>query len=137
MKKELLNRETIEVLEKFKSNEFIMENNLSIVDYDGDNLVLKLEPKKSHFNILGMLHGATIYAIADTAAGFLCILNGKKSVTLSSSFDFISNIGINEGAIFSKTKFIKFSGRISIVDVEIYSEREKLLAKGVFRFYKV
>ncbi len=137
IEKELLNEKTKEAIKKFRNNEFIRENNLSIVDFNGETLTLKLEPKKSHFNILGKLHGASLYAIADTASGFLCILNSKTSVTLSSSFDFFTNIGIGEGSIFAKAKFIKFGGRISVVDAQIYSEEEKLLAKGIFRFYAV
>lgn len=127
----------MEIEKVFAENEFVKENKLSIVSFDEDNLVLKLEPMDYHFNILGNLHGATLYAIADTAAGFVLVLKGRTSVTTSSSFDFISNIKMGEGNIYSKTKLIKFGGRTSIVDVEIYSEKEKLLAKGTFRFFAV
>ncbi|OLR64836.1 PaaI family thioesterase [Peptoniphilus porci] len=117
----------------FKDDEYVKKSNIKFFELDGDNLVLKMKPEKNQFNAYNILHGAEIFALMDTAAGCLSIINGKKAVTLDSSVNFISSISYGE-EIYSNTKIIHVGKSTEVIEV-VAMCKNKIIAKGSFTLF--
>ncbi|MDO5715712.1 MAG: PaaI family thioesterase [Tissierellia bacterium] len=114
---------------------FIRDNNIRPRSFERDNLVLELPTKEKHNNGYGVLHGAVMYLLADTAAGILCLALDQPSVTLSSNINFISNV--SEGSIFSSTRIIHKGGKTSVIEVTIHDGKANTLAVGIYTMYRI
>lgn len=117
----------------FKDDEYVKKSNIKFFELDDDNLVLKMKPEKNQFNAYNILHGAEIFALMDTAAGCLSIINGKKAVTLDSSVNFISSISYGE-EIYSNTKIIHMGKSTEVIEV-VAMCKNKIIAKGSFTLF--
>ncbi len=127
--------EKMNLKELFEKDNYVKSSNMEFVKLEGDNLVLKMNPNKNQMNAYNILHGAQMFSLMDTAAGCLCIINGKKAVTLDSSINFIASSVLGE-EVFSKTKIIHMGRSTAVVEVEAHTNK-KLLAKGSFTLFVV
>ena len=98
-------------------------------------MVLKMIPDRSQLNTYGILHGAEIFALMDTAAGLLSISKGRKAVTLDSSVNFIKSIGEGE-EIYSNTRIVHMGKKTEVIEVEAKS-KDKIIARASFTFFIV
>lgn len=127
--------EKINLKNLFEDDEYVKKSNMKFFKLDGDNLVLKMKPEKNQFNAYNILHGAEIFALMDTAAGCLSIINGKKAVTLNSSINFISSTSYGE-EIYSNTKIIHMGKSTEVIEV-VAMCKDKIIARGSFTFFVV
>jgi acyl-CoA thioesterase len=85
-------------------------------------------------NMVHSLHGGIIYTLADAAGGAATACHGKAMTTINSDFHYL-NAGINVKKLIAIGKMVKEGKRIGVVEVEVYNDTEKLLAKGTFTYY--
>lgn len=114
---------------------FIENNNISFVKREKDGLIIKMEGQDKHLNGYGIFHGGIFFMLADTAAGLLLIDDGKESVTLQGSMNFIDNT--KGGIIYAHAKYVSSGIKNNIIEVKISDKNKKLLAIGTFNFYRV
>lgn len=86
-----------------------------------------------HLNLYGIVHGGLLYTMADAAAGAAARNIMEQPVTLNSDFHFIKCA--SRGKLKAKADIIHAGNHITRVAVNIETEDEKLLAKGIFTYY--
>lgn len=127
--------EKINYKKLFEEDEYVKRANIKFDSLHGDNMVLKMIPDGSQLNTYGILHGAEIFALMDTAAGLLSISKGRKAVTLDSSVNFIKSIGEGE-EIYSNTRIVHMGKKTEVIEVEAKS-KDKIIARASFTFFIV
>ena len=101
------------------------------LDYAECKVTLRPESK----NVYGNAHGGAIYAIADNAAGMAAHTDGRSYVTQSSTMNFIGNQ--SEGTLRAEARVRKRGKTITLVDVTILGDEDRLLGTGMFTFFCV
>ena len=127
--------EKINLKKIFEEDEYVKRANIKFDSLHGDNMVLKMIPDRNQLNTYGILHGAEIFALMDTAAGCLSIAMGRKGVTLDSSVNFISSVKLGE-EIYSSTKIIHSGKSTEVIEV-LAKKGDKIVAKGTFTLFIV
>ena len=77
-------------------------------------------------NLMGMVHGGMLYALADVVTGLTARADGRKYVTQSAHINFIRNV--SEGTVYAKGILIRRGRSITIVRSEVTDEKGDLLA---------
>jgi len=89
-----------------------------------------------HVNIIRSVHGGCIFSLADTVAGSAAVSHGELVTTVSANINYLSPaIGVKKLA--AEAVEIKYGKNISVYDVSISDENEKLIAKGTFSYYNL
>lgn len=107
---------------------------LELLSTDIDYAEMAIEFNDKLKNIYGFFHGGVYFSLADHTAGLAAISNGESYVTVNASISYM--VAVNEGKLVSKARVINRSGKLAIVDVEIFSG-EQLVNKCTFTMYKV
>ena len=94
----------------------------------------ELEVKEEFENMVHSLHGGVLYTLADATGGAATTSHGKPMTTINCDFHYL-RAGINVKKLTAIGKMIKDGKRFGVVDVEVFDDHEKLLAKGTFTFY--
>lgn len=118
---------------------FGIANNIKFVSYDKEkeNVVYKMELDEHHLNPIGVVHGASIFALVDTAAGYLAHAGlNKPSVTLSATTNYIK--GSQARLIYSNTRVIQDTNMITVVEVTVHDGyNDEILASSVVTMYRL
>lgn len=118
---------------------FGTQNNIKFVSYDkkNENVVYKMELDEHHLNPIGVVHGAAIFALVDTAAGYLAHVGlNKPSVTLSATTNYIK--GSQARLIYSNTRVIQNTNMITVVEVTVHDGyTDDLLVSSVVTMYRL
>lgn len=130
-----MKREKEEKESQYLKGPFIENNNISFVKKEKDGLIIKMVGEDKHINGYGIFHGGVFFMLADTAAGLLLASDGKESVTLQGSMNFVNNV--KGGTVYAHSKYVSSGMKNNIIEVEILDENKKLLALGTFNFYRV
>ena len=101
------------------------------LDYAECKVTLRPESK----NVYGFAHGGAIYAIADNAAGMAAHTDGRSYVTQSSTMNFIGNQA--EGTLRAEARVRNRGRTITLVDVTILGDEDRLLGTAMFTFFCV
>lgn len=116
-----------------KNNEFMKHNHIKAVELLEDRAVTELVVSEDNKNPYGILHGGALFAMADCAGGLASRSDGRRYVTLSSSFNFIKSA--TEGTV-RATATIRHRGRSTcLCDVALTDRTGALLATGSFTFF--
>ena len=87
-------------------------------------------------NPIGRPHGGVYFTMADHAAGTAMASHGYQAVTLDCNFHFFRAANMGDMLI-AEAQEIKYGQTISVFDVEIKNQEEKLMAKGTFTFFRL
>ena len=87
-------------------------------------------------NPLGRAHGASLFAIADTACGSAAASYGFQSVTLNANYNFISGASAGD-CITAEARETKHGKTISVYDVTLIDQNEKLVGTATMTFYSL
>lgn len=112
--------------EYIKHNPFMEYTNMKIVKIDPECSEISMKITRGVTNLMGMVHGGMIYALADVVTGLTARADGKKYVTQSAHINFIRNV--SEGTVYAKGILIRRGRTITIVRGEVTDEKENLLA---------
>lgn len=86
-------------------------------------------------NPYGFVHGGMIFALADSCAGLTAATLGDKTVTLSSSINFISNA--KEGKLHATPVLIHNGKSTKVVEVTVVDDHDNLVSKSSFTMFRV
>lgn len=91
---------------------------------------------KEHTNVMGAVHGGMLFSIADVIAGSAAQSHGEKTVTVSADVKFLRGV-LDSKKLVCEVKEIKNGRFFSIYDAEIYDDKDILVFKGTFEYFKV
>lgn len=122
--------------ERFCNREgFIKHNGYKFVDGKKDYCVLTADITENSLNPYDIAHGGFIFGLADTAAGVAASSTGRGAVTVNSSIEYLK--GAKGSSIKAVAHSIKTGKTISVYEVNIYNDKEELVAKAIFTYYYI
>lgn len=103
---------------------------------DTDELtVIRMPITDKSRNYSGHLHGAVYYALADIVAGHHVHLDGRSHVTQSGGLNIMK--AASNGDVFARGTYLHKGRKTSVIRIEIYDEKDRLLAEGNYTYYCV
>ena len=97
--------------------------------------VVSIEITESSLNTAGHVHGGFLYTLCDMSSGMVSISEGRHSVTLNGSINYIK--GISQGTLRIDAHSIHTGRKTIVVDTKVTNEENDLIASGTFTMYKV
>ncbi len=120
---------------QLRKNAFALHNFYEMETLELDHAACRLDIRPESLNPYGMVHGGSLYALADETAGTAAHSDGRHYVTQSGSLNFLDNR--SRGVIRAEAR-VRHRGRSTVlVEVEIHSEDGSLLASGTFTYFHV
>merc|ERR1712086_547186 len=94
---------------------FIKTCKIELVSVDEDGVVLQMPVDRDHMQVMGVVHGGAITTLADTAAGFGCMLktNGKGITTIELKTNFVGSA--KEGDLLIARAWCQHAGKTTQV----------------------
>ena len=118
-----------------ESNPFMIHNHIRSTVLSEKTSQVRAEIGADSLNAMGGVHGGLMFVMAEIAAGLVTRNDGRRYVTLDSSFRFIRGTDSSqdlaaEGTIVKRGRTVCFT-KASVKE----AESGKLLAEGDFTFY--
>ena len=86
-------------------------------------------------NPYGMLHGGSLYSLADIVSGTVACMSGQYATTVSGNMNFMLP-AINTEYIYCEATEIRQGEHLTVLEVKITTEEGILLDNGSFTFFK-
>lgn len=119
-----------------KGHAFMAKNHIRLEEARLDRVTAVMEAGPDTLNPYGFVHGGALYTLADCACGAAARTDGRKYVTISSSFNFLHS-GL-EGDMLRAEATVRRRGRSTcFVNVDLTNERGDLLASGSYTFFHI
>jgi acyl-CoA thioesterase len=96
----------------------------------------RLIVKPEHMNPVGSVHGGCIFFLADTIGGTAAISHGTYITTISGNISYL-NPAINTSVLTAVAREVKWGKNIIVCDVEVFDEKERMIAKGTFSYFNL
>ncbi len=125
-----------ELRRKGEHSKFSAHNHISVTNEDGQ-VRGELRITEESLNMLGVVHGGCLCALADSVAGTLVAADGRAGVTLSCNMNYLRPAVGEVGKTITCTGRLQKSGRtIAVCDTYLTNEAGALVATGTFTFYR-
>ena len=125
-----------EMTDYCETHTFMSRNHIRLAEVERDRAVTALEAEADCLNPYGFVHGGALYTMADCAGGAAARTDGRKYVTISSSFNFLHSG--RPGDLIRAEARVRRRGRTTCyVDVDLTNEKRELLASGNFTFFSI
>jgi len=138
MKSKLLERTRrieSEVRRRLKESQATQLFGFSLAAAEPGRAVLRLDVRKRHKQIHGMVHGGVLAALADNAAGiaaYSVIPRGRHLVTVELKINFLEPV--HEGKILAEGRVLRRGRNFVVAECEIRDEKGRLAAKALLTF---
>lgn len=116
-----------------RKGRFGYENGIRITDVGDDYALGELKITDQTLNLTDKVHGGALMTLADMVAGACIHSNQGLCVTTSQSIDFL-RVATGD-MLYAKGVVRKFGKVFSLIDVSLWDNTEKEVAKGSFTFY--
>ncbi len=111
---------------------FIANNNYNIIEVKENYCELEGILTESSMNNFNVAHGGYIFGLADTAAGVAAMTTGKNAMTIDANINYLRPAVGNK--LIAVATSIKIGKSISVFDVTIKNDEEKLIAKSTITY---
>lgn len=91
---------------------------------------------EEHANLLGVVHGGVLMALADTAMGFACANQGSLPTTIDMNINFIKSIEA-KGKIRASANIIHHGRNTIVAEAKVFSPGNELAAKARATFFVI
>lgn len=112
-----------------------IHNNIEVIHLEKGHAKGILRAEDFHLNPYGIIHGGAMFSLADTVAGATLMYLDKQISTVTASVNYTAP-GLITDEIIAESRVIKDGRTISVVDLVIRNQEEKVLLSGQFTFYK-
>ena len=121
---------------EIENYEYLKCNNITCVEIeDGKRATLKGEITKTSMNPYNIVHGGYLFGLGDTAMGLVAYSCGGNVVTVSSTINYIRPaIG---KYLLAKAEMVKKGKTISNLKVDIYNDKDELVASMTGVYYYI
>lgn len=118
-----------------ETNPFMRHNGIYAAYLDADHAEVRAQAGTTGRNAMGSVHGGLMFIMGEMAAGLLARNDGRKYVTLDTSFRYLRS-SMGEKGLVAEASFIKRGKSIVNCRSIIHEDgSEKTLAEGEFSFY--
>lgn len=118
-----------------ETNPFMLHNHIRAVALTETTAQVEAAVTPDSLNAMQGVHGGLMFVMAEIAAGLVTRNDGRRYVTLDSSFRFISGTNRAE-TLLGKASLVKRGKTICFAHASVVEPgTEKLLAEGDFTFY--
>lgn len=114
------------------TNGFMLYNGLRCTDIGPDTAAFAADLTPMGLNPHGVAHGGLLYTLADSATGAAVHSDGRRYVTLSSSFNFLRMA--REGTIVANGRVVKRGKTVAVAECTVECDGQTL-ATGSFTFF--
>lgn len=124
-----------EVRRRLRDSEATRHFGFSLEAAERGRAVLRLEVRKRHKQIHGIVHGGVLAALADTAAGiaaYSVIPPGRHIVTVEMKINYLEPV--HEGKIVAEGRVLRRGRNFVVAECEIRNARGALAAKALLTF---
>lgn len=94
----------------------------------------RMKYKKELTNPYGMLHGGSLYSLADIVAGMAACMGGHYVTTVSGNMNFLLPADRTEYVYCEATK-LRMGKHLAVFDVKLKDDKENILDSGEFTFF--
>lgn len=112
---------------------FIKYNHYELVDLKKDSCIMEADINEDSLNPYGMVHGGFLFGLADTAAGALACVDGRKAVTLNSHIEYLHPVYGQKVRVV--VKVLKSGNHISLYEASIYDSKGNMDCKVTLEYY--
>ncbi len=116
-----------------KIRDFIRKNDrlglhlgIELLDVQSGYAKTKLEIRDCHLNGVGVVHGGTIFTLADIA--FAAASNSHGTIALAIHVDISYLKGVREGTLYAEAKEVSCTPKLSSYDIRVTNEKDELIA---------
>ncbi|MBN1462360.1 MAG: hotdog fold thioesterase [Paludibacteraceae bacterium] len=110
----------------FKKDQFAASNGISLLICKPGYAKAQVQIEERHLNGAGVVHGGLIFTLADFCFGVATNTYGQVSLSINASISFLAKS--NKGVLTAECKEISRNNKLSICDINVYNEEDKLLA---------
>lgn len=96
----------------------------------------ELTINKNHLNPVNSVHGGCLFTMADIIGGAAAWSRGDDVVTTSSNITYL-NPALGSRKLIAVAREIKYGKKISVYDIDIYDEKDRLIAKATNSYYNL
>lgn len=119
-----------------EANPFMLHNHIQAEVLTDHGAEVTAEVKPESLNAMGGVHGGLMFVMAEIAAGLLVRNDGRRYVTLDSSFRFLSGAPKGTEEVRARASLTKRGRTVAFARAEVLEKTGgKLLAEGEFTFY--
>jgi acyl-CoA thioesterase len=116
-----------------KIRDFIRENDrlgkllgIELLEVKKGYAKTKVEIRDCHLNGVGVVHGGTIFALADIA--FAAASNSHGTIALAIHVDISYLKGVTEGTLYAEAKEVSCNAKLGSYDIKVTNEKDELIA---------
>ena len=111
---------------------FMLHNGIRCTDIGPDTATFAADLMPAGLNPHGVAHGGLLYTLADNATGAAVHSDGRRYVTLNSSFNYLRMA--REGTIVANARVVKRGKTVAVAECTVECGGHTL-ATGSFTFY--
>lgn len=132
-KMKMTEEEMKEVLDR---NPFARYIGMELIEVEEGYASGSVPMREEHNNIYGGMHGGCVFALADTIAGVAASTYGHMVTTLDSHFHYLEAIRDTKKVV-CEARVVRHGGRITVLEVEVYDDKRRLVCNGGFTYYNI
>ena len=114
-------------------HQFSKENGITVTHVEPGLAEGELIAGPNSINPHGNIHGGALATLADTVGGCCACSKGGICVTASSTIEYLRPA--TGGRIFCRATPKKMGRTLSVIQIEMFDEKEKLVLTGAFTFF--
>ena len=118
-----------------QENMFMAHNGIEVLVDNLDYSETKVNIDTKSLKMYKYAHGGLYFSLADCAAGIAARSNGISYVTLNANINYMS--AVKSGYLVAKATVISRTHKITVINVDIFDDKDKCVNKGTFTMYAV
>lgn len=117
-----------------EENQYVRFLGIEIMDLREGYCLARMKNSKELLNPYGMLHGGSLYSLADIAAGTAACMSGHYVTTVSGMMNFLLPAEGTE-YVYCEAEKLRIGGHLAVFGVKLKDEDQNILDSGEFTFY--
>lgn len=117
-----------------EENQYVRFLGIEIIDLREGYSLARMKNNKELLNPYGMLHGGSLYSLADIAAGTAACMSGHYVTTVSGMMNFLLPAEGTE-YVYCEAEKLRIGGHLAVFGVKLKDEDQNILDSGEFTFY--
>ena len=122
------------VREYFKGDRLAENLGMELVDYSPGHATVKMPVQDCHLNAMEMVHGGTLFALADYTFAVAANSHGTAAVAINAHIHFTK--GVASGTLTAKARETSMHPKIATYTVDITDDAEDLVASFTGMVYR-
>lgn len=116
------------------TNSYMRYLGVEILELTENYGIGRMKCKDELLNPYGMLHGGSLYSMADIIAGTVACMGGHFVTTVSGNLNFLLPADHTE-YVYCEAKQLRRGKHLAVFEVRIKDDRDKVLDSGEFTFF--